>query len=121
MRQILVVDDEPGIVQLLEMLLKDGGYGVSGAASGSQALEIIRSEQIDLILLDLMMPGMTGWEFLDELKKIKRKTRPPVAIVSAVIQDAAMLRAEQEYGTCAYITKPFKIDELLDVINGAIH
>ncbi len=118
MKRILVIDDEPGIVQLLQTLLVDEGYDVLAANSGESALSQLDSSDIDVILLDLMMPRMSGWDFMDELNKRRQagQEKPLVAILSAVFKDEEIAKARDEYGASAYITKPFQIQELLDTL-----
>lgn len=121
MAQILVVDDEPGIIQLLETVLQDAGHSVTGAASVDEALALLDKSAIDLVVLDLMLPDRSGWEFLDSLSRRGQDRRPPVAIVSAVFQEQAMRRALDDYKARGYLTKPFRIDELLAVIQDALY
>lgn len=119
MAKILVVDDEPGIIQLIATLLENEGHSVVGAASAPEALAVLNQEHIDLILLDLMLPHMSGWEFLDLLPQ-KSSTPPPVTIVSAVFNEAAFKRALEQYHTRGYVTKPFRIDDFLAAVNNAL-
>ena len=120
MKRILVIDDEPGILHLLRTLLKDEGYEVLAASNGQGALQILEDEDIDVILLDLMMPQMSGWDFLDELQARPETERPKVAILSAVFKDDAIERAHTEFGAKAYITKPFQIQDLIDTLDGIL-
>jgi CheY-like chemotaxis protein len=114
MKRVLVVDDEPGVLHLVQSLLRDEGYGTRTASGAQDALESLDHEPVDLILLDLRMPSMSGWEFLDALRQ--REGAPPVAILSAVFNDEEIRRVCEVYGACAYISKPFRIQRLLDTV-----
>ena len=108
-RLILVVDDDPDILQTLGLCLSTEGYRVLMAANGREALDILERERPSVILLDLMMPVMDGWQFVAELEK-RGWRRAPLLILSAdraVQGHASKLRAE------AHLAKPFDLDELL--------
>lgn len=106
MPNILITDDDLHIGNLLEEALRSEGYGVLRAVSGTEALEILSREKPDLILLDLMLPGLSGEELLPKIKDI------PVIVVSAKIDVAN--KVELLLGGAAdYVTKPFDIRELL--------
>jgi CheY-like chemotaxis protein len=108
-RLVLVVDDDPDILQTLGLCLSSEGYRVLMAANGKEALEILDREHPSVILLDLMMPVMDGWQFVAELEH--RGWRDvPLLILSAdrsVQGHAKKLRAN------AHLAKPFDLDELL--------
>lgn len=106
MKKILVIEDDIYIGNMVEEALRKNGYGVSRAYSGTEALLIIKDAVPDLILLDLMLPGITGEELLPQIKNI------PVIVVSAktdIIGKVELLSG----GAVDYITKPFDIRELL--------
>lgn len=106
MRNILIVEDDIYIGNMVEEALRKNGYGVSRAYSGTEALLVIKSSVPDLVLLDLMLPGITGEEILPQIKNI------PVIVVSAktdIIGKVELLSG----GAVDYITKPFDIRELL--------
>ena len=106
MKNILVIDDDINIGNMLEEVLTREGYLVSRAYSGTEALLVLSSQKPDLILLDLMLPGLDGKELLPRISGI------PVIVVSAKaeIEDKVeLLRG----GAADYVTKPFNIDELL--------
>lgn len=106
MKQILVIDDDLYIGNMLESALEENGYGVLRAYSGTEALLVLEKEKPDLVLLDLMLPGLSGEELLPKIKGI------PVIVVSAKvgIDDKVNLLLG---GAADYITKPFEIKELL--------
>ena len=106
--QILVVDDEPAIVRLVKSKLVADGYAVETANSGEMALEFLENERPDLIVLDVMMPGIDGYE---TLRRIRGKTQIPVILLTARSGDADLSRGFHA-GADDYVTKPFNPDEL---------
>ena len=106
MPQILIIDDDLHIGNLLEETLKAEGYGVSRAFSGTEALDVLSRERPDLILLDLMLPNLSGEELLPMIKDI------PVIVVSAKIDVANKVELLLG-GASDYVTKPFDTRELL--------
>ncbi len=107
--RILVIDDDNTIVKFLRANLRAEKYEVLTAASGEQALECIEKELPDLLLLDLMLPGMDGF---DVLRRLREWSQTPVLVVSARGDDADKVRC-LEMGADDYITKPFGVGELL--------
>lgn len=107
--RILVVDDEARIRRLLRMYLEREDYQVEEAENGEFALELAKETDYDLILLDLMMPGMDGIEVLQELRKIKAT---PVAILTAKGEESERVQGFEE-GTDDYIVKPFSPREVI--------
>jgi len=110
---VLVVDDDPDILQTLALCLSTEGYRVLMAANGRQALDLLLKEKPACILLDLMMPVMDGWQFVGELEtRGWRKT--PLLILSA---DRAVQGHAQKLKAEAYLAKPFDLDELLGKVS----
>jgi two-component system KDP operon response regulator KdpE len=105
---VMVVDDEPPIVRLVRAKLQADGYAVISATRGEEALELLENERPDLIVLDLMMPGMDGFE---TLRHIREQAQTPVIMLTARAGDADKLRGLQG-GADDYMTKPFNPDEL---------
>jgi two-component system KDP operon response regulator KdpE len=105
---ILVVDDEPPIVRLVKAKLRLDGYEVITASRGDEALEILEEETPDLIVLDVMMPDMDGFE---TLRRIRQHSQVPVVMLTARGSDADKLQGLKS-GADDYITKPFNPDEL---------
>ena len=112
LRKILVVDDEADILNFLELVLAERSYQVLTASSGQQALSQARQHAPDLILLDIMMPQMDGWEVLRLLRVDPRTAGIPVAMISARTDAKDRVQGLQE-GALDYICKPFSLDELL--------
>lgn len=114
MARILLVDDEYSIVLVLRHLLTENGYEVCEAQNGLAALRLFQSLFFDLIITDLRMPRMDGMSFLREVKKLEPKT--PVIILTAY--DSPETAAEaQDSGAFVYLTKPFKLDTMLTIVN----
>ena len=109
---ILIVDDTPDNLRILVGLLSEQGYLVRPAASGSQALNAVREKQPDLILLDVKMPGMDGYEVCERLKAAERTRDIPVIFISALGEIEDKVRGF-EVGGVDYITKPFQNQEVL--------
>jgi PAS domain S-box-containing protein len=110
--QILVVDDNTGNLQLLQNLLTEQGYSVFPASSGELALEFVQSTLPDLILLDIKMPGMDGYETCRRLKADKRTASIPIIFLSALEDEHNKVKGFQAGGV-DYITKPFQSEEML--------
>jgi sigma-B regulation protein RsbU (phosphoserine phosphatase) len=103
---ILIVDDEPFNVDALEQELEDMGYATLSASNGMDGLKIIDEQQPDLILLDIMMPGMDGFEVLEEIKSDTTRQHIPVIIISAMSNMNSIIRGI-EMGAEDYLPKPF--------------
>jgi two-component system phosphate regulon response regulator PhoB len=116
---ILVIEDEADILSLLTYSLKREGYEVTGLASGEQALQIIPQKMPHLILLDLMMPGLSGSEICRLLKAKPETARIPVIMVTAKGEDTDIVQG-LELGADDYITKPFNMKVLLARIHTAL-
>ncbi len=109
MGKVLVVDDEIEVVQLLKDFLTSKGYEVYTALNGAEALALVKEVKPDIVLLDIIMPGMGGIDTLKEIKKIDPTTA--VIMVTAVIDEELANRAVK-LGAFDYITKPINIDYL---------
>jgi two-component system alkaline phosphatase synthesis response regulator PhoP len=114
-KKILAVDDERHIVRLVEVNLQRAGYEVVTAYDGKEALEKVVSEKPDLIVLDVMMPYMDGFEVLKKLKADTATAEIPVIMLTAKAQDADVFRGWQS-GVDCYLTKPFNPMELLTFV-----
>lgn len=107
--KILVVDDQPKLVRLLATNLKKEGYEIIEAGSGRRALELAAHDTPDAVILDLMLPDMSGFAVCSELRKI---SDVPILMLTARAQDVDKLQGFRA-GADDYITKPFNVDELL--------
>lgn len=111
-RRILVVDDQREILELTASVLAGAGYCAETSASGHEALQKLSEESFDLVLLDIDMPGMDGWETLRLLRADEELTELRVAMFSVKGELRDKVHSLQE-GASGYITKPFVVDELL--------
>ena len=115
LRRILTCDDEKHIVRLIQVNLERQGYEVITAYNGKECLEKVHSEHPDLVVLDVMMPEMSGFEVLEALKSNPETERIPVIMLTARAQDADVLRGWQGGVEC-YLTKPFNPMELINFV-----
>ncbi len=114
-KKILAVDDERHIVRLVQVNLERAGYQVVTAFDGREALEKVESENPDLVVLDVMMPYMDGFEVLQTLRKNQSTRDLPVIMLTAKAQDADVFRGWQS-GVDCYLTKPFNPMELISFV-----
>ncbi|HEY2941313.1 MAG TPA: response regulator [Vicinamibacteria bacterium] len=119
MKKIMIVDDEQDILQFLDLVLREHGYEVIKASSGQEALTLAATGKPDLVLLDVMMPEMDGWEVLKLLRVDPETERIPVAMLSARTEAKDRVQGLQE-GAIDYICKPFSLPELLEKIEGIL-
>ena len=110
--RVLIVDDEPVNLQVLENILGMAGYEVVRAGGGERALEILGSEEVDLVLLDVMMPRITGFEVCRRLRKSHSPNSLPIVLLTAKNQVSDLMEGLAS-GANDYLTKPFSKDELL--------
>lgn len=111
-KRILIVDDEEDIVNLVRMILEDAGYSVASLTDGRDVVQRVASDHFDLILLDIMMPFLSGWEVLEAMRSREETRNIPIALLTA---RASPREDNQPHPTdyCDYITKPFEPDDLL--------
>ncbi len=108
-KPILIVEDDPDLLDMMEIVLESAAYPVNRALNGQEALELTRSRMPGLILLDMKMPVMDGWEFASHFRQ-EFDASAPIVVVTAAAD--ARLRA-QEIGAQGFLAKPFEIDDLL--------
>lgn len=116
MKKILIVDDEPNIVMSLEYTLKRNNFEVFIARDGSEALEILKSKIPDLVLLDIMMPQVDGYETLKRIRLEEKLKHTKVVFLSAK-NKASDIEKGLALGAARYITKPFSIKKVISDIN----
>jgi DNA-binding response OmpR family regulator len=109
---VLVVEDDQDLLALLEMVLSEAGHRVRTAREGGAALERVSEELPGVILLDMRMPGMNGWEFAREFRTRHGRACPIVVVTAA---ENARLRAE-EIGADGWLAKPFELDDVLALV-----
>lgn len=115
-KRILCIEDEPEMIELIRIILEKRGFEVKGAVGGKEGLEKARSEKPDLILLDLMMPEMDGWEVYRQLKNDEELKNIPVIIVTARSQNIDRILGLHIAKVDDYITKPFGPSDLVESI-----
>jgi len=115
LKKILAVDDERHIVRLVQVNLQKEGFEVATASNGREALEKVAADKPDLVVLDVMMPEMDGFEALKKLKEDPETAGIPVIMLTAKAQDADVFRGWQS-GADLYLTKPFNPQELITFV-----
>ncbi len=119
-KKVLIVNDDLDIIEIIKIILEMEGYSVITAYDGISALDISYGEKPDLILLDIMMPGMDGWDVLKRLKACRKTLHIPVAMVTARIDPEEKVKAFKE-GAEEFMTKPIQPDEFINRINKLFH
>ncbi len=119
MARILVVEDDPRSFRLLEFRLKSQGHQVIGAVDGGEALKVASKEKLDLILLDIMIPVIDGFQVLRKLKSQEETKNIPVIMLTARSQEKDIVDGI-EAGAVDYVTKPFSSAELIARVNRAL-
>ncbi|MDP8212760.1 MAG: response regulator [Candidatus Zapsychrus exili] len=112
-KKILIVDDERDLLDVLATRFRANGYETVTAENGAEGLKVWQEEKPDLIVLDIMMPGMDGYTFLQELKTIDNINPIPIIMLTAKQDMEEIFQVE---GVAAYMTKPFDTEELLGKI-----
>lgn len=115
-RTVVCIEDEPAMIDLVKLILKNRGFEVQGALGGKEGLELIRDSQPDLVLLDLMMPDMNGWDVYQQMKADEAMQDIPVIVVTAKAQNIDKVLGLHIAKVQDYITKPFSPADLLKSI-----
>jgi DNA-binding response OmpR family regulator len=118
--KILIVDDEPDIVETLSFMLQARNFDVVTASDGLEGLAKIKSERPDLALLDIMMPGMDGYDVCVKLKTDKETKNIPVIMLTARGENESVIRAHKS-GADDYIVKPFSLPTLVNKLNRLLY
>ena len=114
-KRILFIEDEKDLVRLVKVKLEESGYEVLAAHDGQEGLEKARTEKPDLIILDIMLPKMNGYEVCQLLKFDEKHWKIPIIMLTAKVEDRDKALGK-ETGANEYLTKPFDINNLLSVI-----
>ena len=114
MARVLVIDDDPGIRMLIVFALSDEGFDVDEASDGNAALGMLDRQNVDVILLDMKMPGMDGWDFISRYREL-HDHRAPILVITAAPGPA---EGHTEIGAESYISKPFELTELVERVSG---
>ena len=118
MIKFLVVDDEKGVVTELKELLEMRDYKVYSATSGEEALSIMKKENPNIVVLDILMPGMDGIEVLRQIKKTYPKTK---VIMLTAVEDDGVKKMATSLGASAYLTKPYSFEEVVSISRKVIN
>jgi DNA-binding response OmpR family regulator len=116
-KRILCIEDEQEMIDLIRLILSRRGFEVKGANGGKAGLELIRKEPPDLVLLDLMMPDMDGWEVYQQMKANEATRDIPVIVVTAKAQSIDKVLGLHIAKVDDYIAKPFSPQELLNSVD----
>ena len=117
--RILVADDEPALLRLLEFVLGRRGYVIQGVTNGNAAIEVLKTESPDRVILDVMMPGLDGYEVLTFIRETPRLEGLPVVMLTARAQLDDIQRG-LTLGADAYLAKPFDPEELFSVVESLV-
>lgn len=115
-RKVVIADDEPNIVTALEFLLQRAGYDVRCAANGEEALALVESYAPDLVLIDIMMPGKSGYEVCQKMRERPEWRQIKIVMVTAKGREAEVSKG-LSLGADLYVTKPFSTQELIAAID----
>jgi DNA-binding response OmpR family regulator len=115
--KILVVDDDRELRETMSEILVDAGFVIATASSGEEALAILKGQNFDVVLLDMIMPGLGGQEILPLLKRQAPRARVIMITAFATVENAV---AAMRRGADDYLTKPFKVDELLTAVRRSL-
>ena len=115
-KRVVCIEDDPEMIDLVRLILGRKGFEVIGANGGVEGLEAVRREKPDLVLLDLMMPDMDGWEVYQQIKADEALRHIPVVVVTAKAQSIDKVLGLHIAKVDDYITKPFGPQELLESI-----
>jgi DNA-binding response OmpR family regulator len=115
-KRVVCIEDEPEMIDLVKLILSRKGFQVVGAMGGREGLEAIQREKPDLVLLDLMMPDMDGWEVYQKMKADEATKGTPVIVVTAKAQSIDKVLGLHIAKVDDYITKPFGPQELLESV-----
>ncbi len=119
-KTILCIEDEEEMIDLIRLILTRRGFDVRGANGGKEGLEVIRKDHPDLILLDLMMPDMDGWEVYQQMKADESTKNIPVIVVTAKAQSIDKVLGLHIAKVDDYIAKPFSPQELLNSVDNVL-
>ncbi len=113
-KRVVYVEDELEMIDLVRLILGRHGYTVLGASGGREGLELVRKEIPDLVLLDLMMPDMDGWDVYHQIRSEERTRAIPVIVITAKAQDIDKILGLRVAKVEDYISKPFSPQDLID-------
>jgi len=119
-RKVVYIEDESEMIDLVRLILSRKGYEVIGANSGREGLDAIRQKLPDLVLLDLMMPDMDGWDVYQQMKSVEATREIPVIVITAKAQSIDKVLGLHIAKVDDYISKPFSPQELVESVEKVI-
>lgn len=120
-KNVVCIEDEPEMIDLVKLILGRKGYELTGAVGGREGLDAVRRIKPDLVLLDLMMPDMDGWEVYQQMKADEELKTIPVIVVTAKAQSIDKVLGLHIAKVDDYVTKPFGPQELLESVNRVLN
>lgn len=118
--RILSIEDDPEMRGLIQLIFERQGHRVIGAKQGEFGLEFLRSLKPDVLLLDLMLPDIDGWEIYHQMKADKELSKMPVIIVSARDQEQDAAAGNFVIGNDRFVSKPFEVRDLINAVNEVV-
>jgi len=115
-KHVLLIEDEPNIIEAVSFLLSRDGWDVSTHSNGHDASDVIKAKKPDLLILDVMLPGRSGFEILKELRASEANSDIPVLMLTARGQTKDREMAER-FGATRFMTKPFSNSEIIETLN----
>jgi DNA-binding response OmpR family regulator len=115
-RRVVYIEDEPEMIDLVRLILSRRGYEIIGANGGREGLDMVRQQTPDLVLLDLMMPDMDGWDVYQQMKADEHTQNIPVIVITAKAQSIDKVLGLHIAKVDDYISKPFSPQELVDSV-----
>jgi DNA-binding response OmpR family regulator len=115
--RVLVTDDHPALRQAVRNALQSEGFDAEDAADGRRALELLRENEFDVLVTDVRMPGMDGYQLLEQVQREQMRTR---TVMFSVFADESSRRHAAGLGVVAFLQKPFALDELVAAIRSAV-
>ncbi len=120
-KRIIYIEDEQEMIDLVRLILSRKGYQVKGAIGGQEGLDLVRAESPDLVLLDLMMPDMDGWEVYQQMKAGTTTRGIPVIVITAKAQNIDKVLGVHIAKVDDYISKPFSPQQLIESVEKVLN
>ena len=114
---VLVVDDEVSVRRLIEYLLKELKYNTHQACNGEEAIEMLKKIDVDLIILDILLPGKHGLDICTQIREMDKARNTPILIITGVYTKSKYNYQSKEYGANAFMTKPFEVDTFISEVS----
>ncbi len=118
-KRVLLIEDEPNIIEAISFILSRDGWDVKTHSNGHDAMEAVRGRQPDLVILDVMLPGRSGFDILQDIRSDAEFASVPVLMLTARGQEKDREMAERS-GASRYMTKPFSNAEVLDAVRSMV-